>query len=112
MNIKNYKYSQIIILSLLFVFIAGCEKTSTKQSIQKSPNILFVLADDQSWLHTGIAGNKIIKTPAFDRIAKEGVLFENAFSACPWPETTRPPEQCSTAPAERDRGPEESTGRF
>ena len=46
-------------------------------------NILFVLADDQSWLHTGIAGSKLVKTPAFDRVAREGVLFTNSFCASP-----------------------------
>jgi N-sulfoglucosamine sulfohydrolase len=49
----------------------------------KKPNILFVIADDQSWVHTSIAGDKVVKTPAFDRIAKEGVLFTNSFTASP-----------------------------
>ena len=62
------------------ILIIGCTKFSPKQ---KTPNVLFVLADDQSWLHTSISGNKVIKTPAFDRVANEGVLFTNAFAACP-----------------------------
>ena len=49
----------------------------------KQPNILFAFADDQSWLHTSACGDKIVKTPAFDRIAKEGVLFSHSFTACP-----------------------------
>jgi len=36
------------------------------------PNILFCLADNHSWLHVGAMGNRAIKTPAFDRIAREG----------------------------------------
>ncbi len=47
------------------------------------PNILFVLSDDQSWLHTGATGDPVVQTPAFDRIAAEGVLFTHAFTACP-----------------------------
>jgi N-sulfoglucosamine sulfohydrolase len=47
------------------------------------PNILFVFADDQSWLHCGAMGDKNVNTPAFDRIAREGVLFTHSFSACP-----------------------------
>ena len=47
------------------------------------PNILFCISDDQSWLHTGAAGDPIVKTPAFDRIASEGVLFTHAFCDAP-----------------------------
>ena len=43
------------------------------------PNILFMVSDDISWAHAGAYGDKVVKTPAFDRIAAEGVLFTNAF---------------------------------
>ncbi|GAB4000840.1 sulfatase [Spirosoma daeguense] len=49
----------------------------------KKPNILFVIADDQSYPHASAYGYNAVKTPAFDRIAREGVLFTNAFSASP-----------------------------
>jgi N-sulfoglucosamine sulfohydrolase len=70
-------------LFILVSLISACQNSDTKSQIQNTPNILLALSDDQSWLHTGIAGNQVIQTPAFDRIAKEGVLFNNAFSACP-----------------------------
>lgn len=73
---------KLLTFLLCFVGLISC-KNITDNIVPKSPNVLLVLADDQSWLHTSISGNKIIKTPAFDRIAEEGVLFENAFSACP-----------------------------
>src|SRR5688500_4452495 len=47
------------------------------------PNILIAIADDWSWPHAGAYGCKFVKTPAFDRVAKEGVLFRNAFTASP-----------------------------
>jgi uncharacterized sulfatase len=47
------------------------------------PNILFCIADDWSAPHTGAYGSKFVKTPGFDRIAKEGVLFRNAFVTSP-----------------------------
>jgi N-sulfoglucosamine sulfohydrolase len=47
------------------------------------PNILFCIADDWGWPHAGIAGDPVVKTPAFDRVAREGVLFTHAFSAAP-----------------------------
>lgn len=47
------------------------------------PNILFIMTDDQSWPHAGAYGSDWIKTPNFDRLAGEGVLFQNAFASAP-----------------------------
>ena len=47
------------------------------------PNILLATSDDQSWCHTGAAGDKAVSTPAFDRVAREGVLFRYAFCSAP-----------------------------
>ena len=49
----------------------------------KRPNILFLCADDWAWPHASCLGCPVVKTPAFDRIAKEGVLFRNAHTAAP-----------------------------
>ncbi len=43
------------------------------------PNILLLYADDQRNHTLGCAGHSIVKTPSIDRLAKEGVRFENAF---------------------------------
>ena len=47
---------------------------------QKQPNILFAIADDASFPHMGAYGCNWIKTPAFNRVAKEGILFNNAYT--------------------------------
>jgi N-sulfoglucosamine sulfohydrolase len=49
----------------------------------RRPNILFCISDDQSWLHASAYGSRFIKTPAFDRLAREGALFDNAFVSTP-----------------------------
>ncbi len=49
----------------------------------KRPNILIAISDDQSFPYAGAYGDKAVKTPAFDRVAREGVLFNNAFAASP-----------------------------
>jgi N-sulfoglucosamine sulfohydrolase len=49
----------------------------------KRPNILFVIADDWSYGHAGVYGCKWVNTPAFDRVAREGVLFRNTFTSNP-----------------------------
>jgi len=43
------------------------------------PNILFLLIDDQRNDTLGCAGHPIVRTPAIDRLAAEGLRFENAF---------------------------------
>jgi len=50
---------------------------------KKRPNILFCISDDQSWCHAGAMGDPVVKTPAFDRVAREGILFTNAFCNAP-----------------------------
>jgi uncharacterized sulfatase len=47
------------------------------------PNILLAISDDQSWVHAGAYGCPGLETPAFDRVARQGILFNNAFSAAP-----------------------------
>ena len=47
------------------------------------PNILFIIFDDWGWQHAGAYGCDWVKTPHFDRIAREGVLFKNAFTSNP-----------------------------
>jgi N-sulfoglucosamine sulfohydrolase len=49
----------------------------------KRPNILFCIGDDISWPHMSAYGCKFVKTPNFDRVAREGVLFQNAFTVNP-----------------------------
>jgi len=47
------------------------------------PNILFCISDDQSYQHTGANGDPVVKTPAFDRVAREGLHFTHAFCDAP-----------------------------
>ncbi|HUX57314.1 MAG TPA: sulfatase [Bacteroidales bacterium] len=49
----------------------------------KRPNILICITDDQNWVHTSFAGEKAITTPAFDKVARDGIYFRNAFCASP-----------------------------
>jgi len=49
----------------------------------RRPNILLVIADDWSYGHAGVYGCTWIKTPTFDRVAREGILFRNCFTSNP-----------------------------
>jgi N-sulfoglucosamine sulfohydrolase len=70
----------IVFLLISFKVINGAVQIS--ENSQK-PNILFAIRDDQSFPHTSFAGCKFIKTPAFDRIAREGVYFINCITGSP-----------------------------
>ena len=47
------------------------------------PNILFAISDDHSYPYASAYRAGAVQTPAFDRVAREGVLFTNAFVASP-----------------------------
>ncbi len=55
----------------------------TAAAADTRPNILYCLADDWSWPHAGVYGDKVVRTPTFDRVAREGVRFNYCFSAAP-----------------------------
>lgn len=44
------------------------------------PNVVFILVDDLRWDALGCMGSPFLQTPNIDRIAREGALFENAFT--------------------------------
>ncbi|MCC5939305.1 MAG: sulfatase [Lunatimonas sp.] len=76
-------------LLVSFIVLGACtsqpasENRSYLLAEGKRPNILFVISDDQSYPHASVYGEDWVQTPAFDRIAKEGVLFTQAYTASP-----------------------------
>lgn len=54
-----------------------------KAAAPKPPNIVLFLADDHGWDIAGCYGNKVIRTPHIDRLAREGMRFTRAFAASP-----------------------------
>jgi arylsulfatase A-like enzyme len=49
----------------------------------KKPNILFILADDQTWEGIG-AMNPEVKTPNLDKLVENGVSFQRAYNMGAW----------------------------
>jgi len=65
--------SLLVLLCLSFASLAA-----------ERPNILFIIFDDWNGsTHAGAYGCDWVKTPHFDRVAREGVLFKNAFTSNP-----------------------------
>lgn len=74
----------ILFSSMALATIALSECSNQEQEVLPiRPNILFAISDDQSYVHTGFAGSRFINTPAFDRVAKEGVYFTNCIAGSP-----------------------------
>jgi len=76
MKFNTIKMKRITIVLSVFVLlmISACNKKQIR------PNILFCISDDQSFPHASAYGCDWVKTPAFDRIAENGLLFTNAYT--------------------------------
>ena len=68
---------------VIALVVGTAAAANTGQTRQQPPNILFIIADDWSHPHAGAYGDRTVATPAFDRVAREGALFVNAFTAAP-----------------------------
>lgn len=73
---------QRICLSATILCATGTQQIlSAGASIESKPNIVFILADDLGWTDLGVMGSDYYETPHIDRLASEGLLFDNAYAA-------------------------------
>ena len=69
---------RILYYICLAIGLIACD-TPEKKELQR-PNILFAIADDASFPHMGIYGTQWVSTPAFDKVASSGLLFNRAYT--------------------------------
>mgnify|MGYP001043035235 CR=1 FL=1 len=69
----------VLLLALLFI---SCSAQERQASTVERPNLLFIITDDQRFDMMGVV-NPMLETPHMDRLAMEGVRFENAFVTTP-----------------------------
>ena len=82
MNIKRIQKSGLCLAGVfLFVIAFAFIKKTPIALAEKAgrPNIIIILTDDQGYGDVGFNGCKDIPTPNIDRIAKNGVVFRNAY---------------------------------
>src|SRR3954454_1021110 len=78
----RYRFSMKLTIRPFLIVFALC--WSALAASAKAPNILFIIFDDWNGsTHAGAYGCDWVKTPNFDRVAREGVLFKNAFTSNP-----------------------------
>ena len=71
----------VFLLTVIVLYMTSCNRSEQNQSTR--PNILFAISDDQSFGHTSFNGCGFIETPAFDRVAHDGVYFTNCIAGSP-----------------------------
>lgn len=76
MNLKRYTTNYLL---LIFLCLASCKSETDKKSTAEKPNIVLIIADDVSWNDLGAYGHPNIKTPHLDKMASDGMLFNQAF---------------------------------
>lgn len=65
---------------LIFILFHSCAPSGNELPAARRPNILFAIADDVSFPHMSAYGCAWVETPAFDRVAREGLLFTRAYT--------------------------------
>lgn len=61
-----------------------CLLLTAGSSAGTRPNFLFIVADDLGYADLGFTGSKILDTPNLDRLASQGVIFENGYVTHPY----------------------------
>lgn len=71
-------------LKMLIVLIALPQLLLAQKTVEKSkPNIIYIYADDLGYGEIGSYGQKLIKTPNLDKMAKEGMKFTDHYTSTP-----------------------------
>lgn len=69
----------IWLLALASIFSLNDSGYAANKSSSSKPNFILIFADDVSWNDLGCYGHPTIRTPNLDRLAKEGLRFDNAY---------------------------------
>lgn len=67
----------------ILLFLPGILFLAIPSVFSQPPNILLIMTDQQAWNAAGYAGNEQILTPNLDKLANEGVNFNQAVTPCP-----------------------------
>ena len=80
MKARNRIHLPCLLLLVLWLAVPDVRPRASSAQKPSQPNILFAIADDWSFGHASAYGTTWVRTPAFDRVAREGVLFTRAYT--------------------------------
>jgi arylsulfatase A len=68
-----------------FLVLACCTAPAggAAAAAARPPNVILILMDDMGWRDVGFMGNAFVETPHLDRLAKDGVVFTQAYASAP-----------------------------
>ncbi len=76
------KTSKFYLLLIVIIVFSSCkEENKVVGKDDKKPNIVFILVDDLGLHDLSITGSEFYETPNVDRIAKEGLIFNQGYAA-------------------------------
>lgn len=85
-NIRVHSYRWLAVGSVVLLLAMLSTRPTTTATLtaqtkmgQNRPNIVFIMSDDHAAQAISAYGSKLINTPNIDRLAKEGMKFENCF---------------------------------
>ena len=76
------KKAFIVICFFLFTTLLACTPGQENQEASETPqtpNLILIIADDMAWNDAGAYGHPHIQTPNLDKMAQQGMRFDNAF---------------------------------
>ena len=69
-----------ILIGMIPLIAAGCAGKGGESLIGTRPNILLIVSYDQSYPYAGAYGCDWVRTPGFDFVAENGILFNNCYT--------------------------------
>lgn len=79
-KMKTMKLSQYFIASLLVIGLCDVKELLAQGKKSKQPNIILIMADDIGYEAFGSYGNTNYKTPRIDKMASEGMQFNQCYA--------------------------------
>ncbi len=76
------KREKLIILVLFLVLLGAAPRQKKDEKKFIRPNVIFIVVDDLGWRDVGFMGSGFYETPYLDRLARQGIIFSNAYSSC------------------------------
>ncbi|MEM7454241.1 MAG: sulfatase [Planctomycetota bacterium] len=69
----------VLTASLAFESPAAGQNNVEQTTVDRAPNIVLIISDDQAWTDYGFMGHEVIETPNIDRLARQSAVFRRGY---------------------------------